>query len=159
MRSYAVEQSELPEQPAAVERATLSVAEIPGWLGTALREVAAFLALRGAGPVGPPLARFHRLADSERFEVEAGFPSSVRVRGADRVRSVVLPGGSAARTSHVGPYDEMEPAYAAVTDWVREHAGEPVGDAWVVYYCDPGQEPDPASWRAEVVLPYRVAGG
>lgn len=159
MRTYVVERRDLAEQPAAVERATLSVSEISGWLGTAYREVAAFLALRGAGPAGPPFARYHRIDDSDRFDVEAGFPSSARVRAADRVTSVVLPGGSAARTVHVGPYEEMAPAYAAVTDWVRENGGEPVGDAWEVYYSDPEEEPDPATWRTEVVQPYREATG
>lgn len=155
MRTYDVEQRDLAEQQVAVERATLTVPEIARFLGTAYREVAAFLCLRGTGPAGPPFARFHRVG-ADRFEVEAGFPSAGGVAAADRVDVVTLPGGKAARTVHVGPYDEMEPAYAALTAWVRAHGGEPVGDPWEVYYSDPDEEPDPATWRTEVVQPYRV---
>ncbi|OWY63184.1 hypothetical protein B7486_54480 [cyanobacterium TDX16] len=59
---------------------------------------------------------------------------------------------------HVGPYDQVEPAYRAAAEWVTEHGGTLDGDAWEVYLSDPDVEPDPATWRTEVVQPYRPAG-
>lgn len=156
MRTYEVERRDLAAQQVAVERATLTVPEIPAFLGQAYREVAAFLCLRGSGPAGPPFARFHQLGPG-RFEVEAGFPSAGGGAGEDRVEMLTLPAGPAARTMHVGPYDEMEGAYAALSGWVRQHGGEPSGDAWEVYFSDPDEETDPATWRTEVVQPYRPA--
>lgn len=154
MRTYEVETLNLVHQPAAVVRATVAVAEIGVWMSRALGAVAAHLASAGAHPAGPPFGRFH-LAAGERFEVEAGFPTAEPVPEDGGVQLSSLPAGLAAATWHVGPYDEMTGAYAAVTAWIRDHDGEPVGDAWEVYFTDPAREPDPATWRTLVVQPYR----
>ena len=145
------------EQLTAVAEAMLPVAEVGPWLAKTYDTVAKVLAHQGVQPVGPPFSRFHRL-DAGRFAVEAGFPvaSVIDASGDVRASSLSLPGGRVARTVHVGPYEEMEPAYAALTSWVREQGGEPLGDAWEVYFSDPQLEPDPTAWRTEVVQPYRV---
>jgi effector-binding domain-containing protein len=49
----------------------------------------------------------------------------------------------------------MGPAYEALADWVERRGGELDGEAWEVYYSDPGEQPDPATWRTEVIQPYR----
>jgi effector-binding domain-containing protein len=51
----------------------------------------------------------------------------------------------------------MEPAYQALASWVSEHGGELAGDAWEVYLSDPSAQPDPATWRTEIVQTYRQA--
>lgn len=161
MTRYEIETRTLAEQDTAVEYATLPVAEIGPWLERAFTEVAAYLTRKGAGPVGMPFARYHPTSDN-RFEVEAGFPSSTPTGGEGDVEPSELPGGTAAMTVHVGPYDAVQPAYEALRAWVREQGGEPAGDAWEVYISDPSLNPDPATWRTEVVLPYslpRSAGG
>ena len=155
MTTYEIEARELVEQETAVEYATLPIADIGPWLGQAFKEVATYLERKGAGPVGGPFARYHPTTD-DRFEVEAGFPASTPTGGEGEVEPSDLPGGPAAVTVHVGPYDAMEPAYTALRAWVREQGGEPEGDPWEVYLTDPGINPDPATWRTEVVQPYRL---
>jgi effector-binding domain-containing protein len=155
MQSYEVEARTRPEQPTAVIRATLSVPEIGPWLGKAYGEIAGVLAGQGNEPAGPPFARYHVLGDG-RFDVEAGFPVTTAIEPAGQVAAAVLPGGSVAVTMHVGPYDAMEPGYAALTSWVRDRDGEPTGDAWEVYFSDPEEQPDPSTWRTEIVQPYKV---
>ena len=140
----------------AVARATLTVAEVGPWLGKTYGAVAALLAARQAGPAGPPFARYHMLGEG-RFEVEAGFPASRQIEGNGDVQPSELPGGQAAVTLHIGPYDQMEPAYQALASWVSDHGGELAGDAWEVYFSDPSAEPDPATWRTQIVQPYRQA--
>ena len=68
-----------------------------------------------------------------------------------------LPGGQVAVTVHAGPCDQMERVYQALASLVSEHGGELAGDAWEVYFSDPSAEPDPATWRTEIVQPYRQA--
>jgi effector-binding domain-containing protein len=116
--------------------------------------VAAVLGAQGAGPAGPPFARFHRL-DGQRFEIEAGFPALRPIDPTDAVQVSTLPGGPAAVTVHIGPYANMEPAYAAIDEWMRSRGFVPDGDAWEVYFSDPVSQPDPATWRTEVYAPYR----
>lgn len=155
MKTYEIHADTIEEQPTAVVEATLRVAEIGPWLAKTYGAIAGLLAQHGVQPAGPPFARYHRLED-DRFAVEAGFPVSRTIDAADDVRSAALPGGSVARTVHVGPYDEMEPAFAALASWVHEQGGELVGDSWEVYFSDPDEEPDPSAWRTEVVQPYHI---
>jgi effector-binding domain-containing protein len=68
----------------------------------------------------------------------------------------VLPAGPVAVTVHIGPYDAMEPAYAALASWVSGRGGQLAGDPWEVYFSDPEQRPDPSTWRTEIVQPYRI---
>ncbi len=156
MKLYEIHAEAREAQPTAVARATLPVAEIGPWLGTAYGAVAGLLAARQAAPAGPPFARFHVLGDG-RFEVEAGFPVSSPIEPGGDVQPSELPGGQVAVTVHVGPYDQMEPAYQALASWVTDHGGELAGDAWEVFFSDPAAEPDPATWRTEIVQPSREA--
>jgi effector-binding domain-containing protein len=92
-----------------------------------------------------------------RFEVEAGFPASRPVEGSGDVQPSELPGGQVAVTVHTGPYGQMEPGYQALASWVTDHGGEAIGGAWEVYFSDPSTQPDPATWRTEIIQPYRQA--
>ena len=155
MRTYEIQPDTADEQPTAVSEATLPVDEIGPWMAKTYGAVAGVLAHTGVQPVGPPFSRFRRLDDG-RFAVEAGFPVASPIDASGDVRGSSLPAGRVARTMHVGDYDEMEPAYDALASWVREQGGELVGDAWEIYYSDPEEEPDPKSWRTEIVQPYRI---
>jgi effector-binding domain-containing protein len=143
------------ELDTAVEYATLRIAEIGPFLEKAFAEVASYLARKGAGPAGMPFARYHPTSD-DQFEVEAGFPASTPTGGEGDVEPSDLPGGLVATTIHVGPYDAVAPAHAALSTWVHEHGGEPVGDAWEVYLTNPGDASGPENLRTEIVQPYRT---
>lgn len=156
MKQYDVHAEVRNAQVTAVARATLTVAEIGPWLGKAYAAVAGVLADQQAGPAGPPFAR-HHMSGEGRFEVEAGFPATRPIQGNGDVQPSELPGGQVAVTIHTGPYDAMRPAYQALVSWVAEHGGELAGDPWEVYFSDPSTEPDPATWRTQIVQPYRQA--
>jgi len=150
MPTFTIETRTLTEQDTAVEMATLAVAELPVWLGKAFGEVAAYLGRKGAGPAGPPFARYRRAGD-DRFEVEAGFPATTPTSGEGDVEPSELPAGPAAVLVFEGSYDAMAAAYEALDAWVREHGSEPAGAPWEVYLTEPGVDPP----RTEIVLPYR----
>lgn len=156
MRMYDVHAQDRQAQITAVATATLPAAEIAPWLARAYGSVATVVSAHGADPAGPPFARYHKLA-GDRLAVEAGFPVSTAIDSTDGVRPAELPAGPAATIVHVGPYDQMEPAYQALTSWISEHGGTVAGDPWEIYFNDPGNEPDPATWRTEIVQPYRLA--
>ena len=154
MRTYEIASRTLAPQPTAACYATLSVAEIGEWLGAVLPAVAAHLERNGAGPAGPPYARYHRVGHG-RFAVEAGFPASRTVEAEGDVKPSELPGGLAAMAMHVGPFSEMAAAYEGVMRFIADEPGTPQGDPWEIYLSDPADHPDPSSWRTEVVQPYR----
>jgi effector-binding domain-containing protein len=153
MKTYEIQAGTRQEQPTAVRTATLAVAGIGPWLAETFGAVATVITAHGAYPAGPPFARYHRLA-ADGFTVEAGFPVSAAIDADGDVRPSQLPGGPVAATVHTGPYDQMAPAYEAIAGWVSSHRGEPAGDPWEIYFSDPAAEPDPATWRTEIVQPY-----
>ncbi len=155
MTMYAVESRRLSEQDTAVQYATLRRHEIGPWLEKAFREVAAYLDRKGAGPAGPPFARYHRVAD-DLFELEAGFVATTPTAGEGDVEPSELPAGLAAVTEHFGACGPVEGAYDAIETWVRAQRGVPAGDPWEVYFDDPNGDAEPAAWKTEIVQPYRV---
>jgi effector-binding domain-containing protein len=156
MKTYEIHSRTDQARPAAVMTATVRVAGIGPWLASVYGTVASVIAAHGAYPAGPPFARYRRL-DGDLFAVEAGFPVSTAIDADGDVRPAELPGGPAAVTVYLGPYDQMAAAYEALASWVSRHGGEPAGDPWEVYFTDPASEPDPAAWRTEIIQPYRVA--
>ena len=155
MKTYEIVTREQQPQVTAVVKNTVTVAEIGPWLAGVYESVAACVQRQGAEIVGPPFARY-RVAGPERFSVEAGFPVSRPVHAEDRVHASRLPGGHVAETVHDGPYDQMVPAYAALTRWVEERGGTPAGDPWEVYLTNPATRDDAADWRTAVVQPYLI---
>jgi effector-binding domain-containing protein len=156
MSTYEIESRRRRVQPTAVAETTLSAEELASWLDRTFQAVAAVVTAQGAYPAGPPFARYRMLGE-RRFGVEAGFPVTATITAIGEIHPSTLPGGEVATTIHTGPYDKVEPAYAALVSWVRAHGGELAGNAWEVYYSSPAEQPDPATWRTEVVQPYHPA--
>ncbi|MFP3914080.1 MAG: GyrI-like domain-containing protein, partial [Actinomycetota bacterium] len=129
MKTHEIETRILAEQATAAMFNTLTAEEMADWLPRAFREVATYLSRLGAGPAGPPYARYRRL-DEERFEVEAGFPASAPVQETGEIRPSQLPPCRAAVVEHVGPYDTLLEAYGALVEWLARHEKQTVGDPW-----------------------------
>lgn len=145
----------LEEQPAAVVRATLPVAELPGFFGRAFEAVLAVLAAQGVGPTGPPFGSYPGMV-GDTVEVAAGFPTERPIDPSGDVVPLTLPGGRAVATTHVGPYEAMgATTYPELQSWMAAEGLEPASGPWEIYLSDPESEPDPATWRTRVVWPVR----
>jgi effector-binding domain-containing protein len=153
---YEIVPRTLLEQPTLVVRGRACAEHIGTWLADAYRKVGDHAARTGARFAGPPFASFRPL-DSEllEFEIEAGFPVAARASGAGDVASSAQPGGTAATTLHIGPYESLARAHEAVDCWVAEHGIARDTPCWEVYYSDPISEPDANRWRTEIVQLYR----
>ena len=142
---------------ALVVRGRMPSDALPAFFGSAYGELFPYAIQHGAPPDGPPFARFPGIttgtAAGVEIDVEAGVFVAREIEGSGRIEHRLLPGGDAAITEHIGPYEEMRPAYMALEAWMREHDRSPAGGPWEIYYSDPAQEPDPQKWRTEIVWP------
>lgn len=146
---------ELEEQPTLVMWGKVVVKDMPQFLGRAFHAAASHADAIGAEICGPPFARYRPLdPDHGEFEVEAGFPVEGELTGSEEVDVSSLPDGPAAVALHIGPYEAMVPTYDAILAFLREQRAEPLGPAWEVYLSDASEEPDPATWRTEIVQPF-----
>lgn len=143
---------DLPEQTVAVRRATVEQGRLREFFDTAFPEVWMAVQSQGLAPAGPPFARYHGMPGNE-MDVEAGFPV-VGFTGTDDVQASTLPACRAAVAVHVGPYEGLADTWDALMRWGGEHQLQRAGDDfWEIYLSDPGTEPDPSTWRTQLVQP------
>jgi effector-binding domain-containing protein len=152
--TYDVTDLVLTGQFTAVVRGEIPREKLPAWLERTFHDVIQYLSRHHIEATGPPFARYTFLGD--QVAVEAGFPVPCEVPPDGRVQPSRLPAGPAAVTIHHGRYEDLEDAYAAARRWLTTHGRAPIGAHWEVYHTDPSVEPDPARWRTDVVLPYRM---
>lgn len=151
--AYTFKTTRLKPQATATIRVTSEPSRIGEAFGEVLPEVASHLQRAGASPAGPAFARFFDYTE-EAADFEAGFPVSEPVAGEGRVEAGELPGGRAAVTIHLGPYEGLQAAHEAMGEWVLANDHDPAGPVWEVYMVGPAEE-DPSKWRTELVWPLR----
>lgn len=153
---YQVTKRHLEARPTLVMIGKMTTADIPAWLADAYRQVETVIGRSEVDFAGPPFARIRLLDEADAsFEIEAGFPVNRTASGEGDVVASTLPGGTVAVVTHIGPYDRMIPAYRALQEWIAAEDGTPEGAPWEVYYSDPHQQPDPETWRTDIIQPYR----
>jgi effector-binding domain-containing protein len=145
---YEVELHELAPTPAAVIRKTVAWSEITSTVSQIFSAVSAYLKRVGAEP-DAAFGRYN--PQGERIAMEVGFTIDRPVQGEGEIVATSLPGGEAAVCLHVGPYDTVSEAYAALTAWIKEQGREQAGAPWEVYTTPPEEQPP----VTEVVFPLK----
>ncbi len=143
---------ELDPQEAVAVRGDVAIADLPQFFESAFAEAARAADVAGVEIVGPAFGFYPRMP-TETVAVEAGFPVSASVASTGRAHPLVLPGGRAVRVTHVGSYETMKQTYSALEAWMSERGLRPAVEMWECYLSDPGEEPDPADWRTDIVWP------
>ena len=152
MTEFVPEIVELEPQEAIAVRGDVAVADLPGFFARAFHEAAEATAASGVEIVGPPFA-FYPEMPAETVAVEAGFPVSAPAEAHGDAHRLVLPGGRAVQTVHIGPYDTMKDSYRHLQFWMAQRGLHPVAGPWECYLSDPQVERDPATWRTTIVWP------
>ena len=138
---------QLPAALVAGLRAVVTVEEMGEFFGRAMSVAAALPTELFAGPA---TAVYHR-DEHTRFDVTVGLRVSART-GVDGVDVAELPAGAALRVLHAGRYEDLGEAYAELGAALAEQ-GLTRTISWENYLVGPGDDPDPAAWRTEVVVP------
>jgi effector-binding domain-containing protein len=151
--TYECERIEQSAQPTLVVRRRSAVERLPEVLGPAWGLVMARAAEVGAEPVGAPFAAFFN-TNMQDLDVAIGFVVDRVVAGADEVEAGEIPAGEAVQCMHVGPFDRLGEAYAAVRSWMGERGLEHAGPAFEHYLDDPAETPI-EQVRTLIVIPVR----
>lgn len=159
---YEIEELALTAQAAMTIRGQAPATELQARLGTAIPRLVAHALASGLELAGPPFVRYHerRLdpgSSPDPIHFEAGVPVLKPGAGTEDIKAVELPAGPAIATVHVGPYQDLPRAHAALASWARARGREAGGPPWEVFLTNPLQEPDPHRWRTKVFLPLKPA--
>ena len=121
--------------------------------GKGYGEIVQYLEELGEQPIGPPFGAYYNM-DMEDLDIELGFPVGRELPGRAHIQAGEIPGGQVATCLHIGPYSEMEPAYAALTEWIKDNGYEATGVVYELYLNNPDETP-PA--QTQIVFPLKSA--
>jgi effector-binding domain-containing protein len=152
--NYECKLKQVEPQPVLSIRGHIPEEAIAATIGEYLGEVWQYVEANGGKFAGPPYTRYHSITD-KGVELEAGLPVSEALAGRGRVQAGTLPGGEVVSTMHVGPYEQLPVAGAALAAWAVEHRRVAAGPNWEIYWTDPGEVKDPAGWKTEVIMPLK----
>ena len=152
-----VEEKRIDPQAAVVIRTKARADAMGPAMAELLPAVFAFVQASAAEPAGPPFTRYLSMG-GEEWEFECGMAVTEPVAGEGRVEATELPGGAVATTVHVGPYETLGQSWDALGAWVVEQGRAGGAAPWELYLTDPGEVPNPAEWRTELVMPLGSQG-
>ncbi len=125
---------------------------LPGFLKAAFPELFRRLSLLGVRPAGPPFVIYHQFG-TEGIDAEVSVPTAGPVTATGKIKSRVLPAMTVARTLHVGPYEKLGEAYAAVSAWIKRNGFEAAGPIQERYLDGPGDRVASTEYRTEIEMP------
>jgi effector-binding domain-containing protein len=91
----------------------------------------------------------------EDLDIEVGFPVNRPLTSRGDLIGGVLAAGDYATCLHIGPYDQVGPAYAALTAYVQEQDRIATGAAYEYYLNGPGEVP-PEQLQTLVAFPLQA---
>lgn len=136
------------QTPTVVVRGSVTMQEIREFYDDAFGRVAAVVQEQEATPTSS--FGLYLSPPQDRFELEVGFVVSGPVQAVGDVVPSQLPGGRAARLTHLGPYDDLGAAWERLMTWVGEQGLGAPGPMWEVYVTEPTPETDPATLRTDL---------
>lgn len=138
--TYKCEVKEQDAQLTLSIRTKTSVQDLPQLVGKSYGAIAQYLGELGAYPAGPPFAVYYNM-DMQNLDVEIGFPVSKKFPNKGDIKASEIPSGKFASCLYTGPYNEIEPAYNELSQWIKDNGYEASGVAYEIYLSDPGQTP------------------
>ena len=147
---YNCEFKERETQPSMSIRTKASVQDLPQVLGKSYGAIAQYVGELGVYPAGPPFVVYFNM-DMQNLDIEIGFPVSKKLPDKAEIKVSEIPAGKYASCLYTGPYNEIEPAYNALTQYMNDNGYESTGIAIEVYLNDPSQTP-PQDLKTEILF-------
>ena len=149
---YDISMHELPVQRILSIRETVARGDVPAFITSSFADLRSHLRLLGVRAVAGPFVIYHVFGPTE-VDAEACVPVAGDVVAVGRITTRLLPATTVARTVHIGPYEELGSAYAALITWVGRHGLDAIGPVRERYIDGPGSDALPADYRTVVDLP------
>ena len=140
-----------PAQPTVSVRTRTPVSALATIIGPLYGRIMAYVGEMGAAPTGAPFVAYYNM-DMADLDIEVGFPvdRALPIRGG--LTAGVLAAGDYATCLHIGPYDQVGPAYDALTKFVEQQGRTATGVAYEFYFNSP-QDTAPEQLQTLVMFP------
>ena len=148
----AIQVVDLPARNTAVIRLKIPQADIAKAMGPAVDELFAALKAQGIPPAGPLFDHFFSMG-AGTFDLEVGLPVEGPVTPVGRVGPGHLPAVRVAKTTYHGPYSGLRSAWREFGELARAQGYKAAAGIREYYVYGPESNPDPNTWRTELVQP------
>ena len=152
--NYDITRQSIAESIFLYKTARCSHAEVAKTLGGLLGSVFQYAMKQGIELRSPPTTLYQEWGPG-MVTIHAGMMVAAAANPPDGMHVIALPACEAAVTIHTGSYDGLGDAHAAVEQFLAQHDLQKAGAPREVYLTDPGQVPDPAQWKTQLVWPIR----
>jgi effector-binding domain-containing protein len=140
-------------QPFLAIRVRTPVQELPAMLRQSYGAIMTYLGQLGKHPAGMPFTAYYN-QDMEDLDVEIGIPTADILNGQGDIYGAEIPAGSVAECVYTGSYNQMQPAYDQLIEFVAEQGVEPTGIAYEIYIDDPATTPQ-SELRTLILFPLK----
>jgi effector-binding domain-containing protein len=127
-------------RPVLSMRVRTAAANLPQEFGRVYGAIIQYLGEIGETTEGPAFGAYYNL-DMENLDLEIGFILPKEIPGKGEIQEGSIPGGRQVSYLYKGAYEEMEPVYNAMAEWMSEQGLEPTGVAYEFYYNSPAEVP------------------
>lgn len=151
--SFECEIKEQPPQSTLCVRLRTPLEKLPENIGRYVMAIARYLGGMGEQPAFAPYVAYFNM-DMADLDVEIGFPVAKPLPGKGEIMPGKIPGGKVGTCMYIGPYQEMPPAYEALTQLVKEKGLEPTGISYEFYYNSP-MDTEPSKLQTLIMFPLK----
>jgi len=116
----------------------------------AVSELFGELERQGIAPAGPVFDH-HFPAPDTHFDFEIGVPTAKPVIAHGRVIPSERPSFRAAKVVLAGDYEQLPDAWPEFMQWIAGQGHQTASDFWQIFVQGPETDPDPASYRTELI--------
>ncbi len=148
--SYQCEITERVVQQTLAIRTRLAAQNLPQVLGQGYGAIWQYLGELGEPPAGPPFVAYYNM-DMQDLDIELGVIVAKKLADKGNIKASEFPAGKFASCLYTGPYNEIESAYRALSQWTEQHGYESSGLAFELYLNDPAQVP-PAELQTQLLF-------
>lgn len=152
MPTLSITRQDRAEQPILFIQRRIARSELQAMLAECFGALFSHGMRAGLAIAGVPTARFLGMGPG-LWTVQAVLPLAAPAAAQEPMQAGVLPGGPVAVAVHAGPYEQLSDTHAAVERWIEAEGLKVAGAPWESYLTDPGEYPDPQTWRTEVCWP------
>jgi len=142
---YPVTIEQIAPAYAAVGRVTCPVSELPKHVPALCGKAWNFIKANKIPTDGHMIA-LYRNTDLSAMQVEAGARVLAPFQSTPDIACVEIPAGSAAHTTHIGPYNQLKGAHDAIIAWLKSNNRQ-FATCWELY---DHPDPDPAQTRTDI---------
>jgi len=151
--SYTIDVKKTPGFHLAAVKFRASVPEMAQQMAQAFGSVMQYLGRAGLQTQGGAVAVYEQEA-GDVFDVSAGFVVPGPIEGDGLIVDVEVPAAEVAYTTHIGPYEALPQAYAAIQTWMQQNGREAADTPmWEEYHSGP--EVPPTETRTDVYWPLK----